>query len=787
MIKNYLNIALRVIKRNWSFTLINVGGIAIGLATYVLIMLWVNDELNYDKFNVNYSNLYRIVEDQYYGGNEIFPVAVTPVPLAQALKEQYPEVKKACRYTYRWYTVRQGDKVIDEPFSIVDPDFLDMYSVEIIKGNKQLALQNTHSVILTDELASKYFGSDDPIGKTINIDKKEFIVSAVMKKFPKNSHFEVNSLIPFLYLKNKEFGTDFLWGNNSYWTYVLLDPQTDLAGFNRKIKDVINVNTKGGVRTDIYAQPIGDIHLHCSGKFTAEIGTQGDIKYVNALRLIAIFILLIACINFMNLSTAQSAKRAKEVGMKKITGCGKGRLILQFLSESLILVIIADIIAMVIVESLLPGFNNLTEKHLDINYFSFEHLKSTLGIVLITGLIAGSYPAFFLSSFDPLKVLKGKFHTGKGAVMFRQILVTVQFSISIILIIGTLVVGRQLKYIQDKKLGYDQENLVYFYFNDDFRTHLEAFKDDLRSQAGVVSMSISDQVPTSIGHSSYGMKWEGKNTSEDFLIHHVKVDEDFQNTFKISMAEGRFFSKEMRNDSSSVILNETAARLINPKGAVTGMVIEFWGKRLNVVGVVKDFNFKSVHRKIEPLLMMLLPEDCTCAFVRIKADEREKALRHLENTYKKYASDQPYNVRFLDESLQNLYRSEKRISVIIKYFSVLAIFISCLGLFGLSLYTAELKTKEIGIRKTLGATTISLLALFLRQYFRWILAATLIAIPVSWYTMQMWLDNFAYRISLGPFECIVAAMSAFAIAMITVGYHAYKTANKDPVSSLRYE
>jgi ABC-type antimicrobial peptide transport system permease subunit len=661
-----------------------------------------------------------------------------------------------------------------------------MFSVEFIKGDKQSALSQNQSVILTEELASKYFGKDDPIGKILQIDGNEFMVTAIMKNFPKNSHLAVTSLIPFLYLKSKNYDYFESWGNNTYYTYVLLSPETNVESFNKKIKDLINKNNKG-INIEISAQHIGDIHLKCSGKYAAEVGNQGDIKYVNALRIIAIFILLIACINFMNLSTAQSAKRAKEVGIKKITGAGKIRLILQFLGESVFLVLIADIIAMVLVESVLSWFNNLTGKELVIHYFTFDHLKNTLGIVLITGLIAGSYPAFFLSSFNPLQVLKGKFRSSKSAVLFRQILVSLQFAISIILIIGTLTIVRQLKFIQNKKLGFDRENLVYFYYGNQIKNHMQSFKQELMAEPSILSVTCSNQSPANIGNSSYGFEWEGKSTDEQVLVHHVCVDEDFQKTFKLEMAEGEFYNASMVGDSSYVVINQTAARLITEKGPVVGKIVTFWGRRIKIIGVVKDFNFKSVHRKIEPLAMLLIPPETYCSFVRINSGAREKALKHIEATFKKYDPEQPFYSKFLDEDLDNLYSAEKRISVIITYFSILAIFISCLGLFGLSLFTIELKTKEIGVRKTLGATTFSITIMFLKQYYKWLMISVIVATPLAWYTMHLWLENFAYRITQKPYEFIIAAVISFLIASITVCSQAIRAASQNPVVSLRYE
>lgn len=785
MFQNYLLIALRVIRQNRTSTFINILGLAVGLATYTLIMLWVRDELNFDKFNVQYNNLYRVVENQYYAGGELFPVAVTPSPLAGRIKEEYPEITLASRLSEQYYTVRQDDKVFSEGFTLVDPDFLSMFSVELVKGDRSRALSDPQSIVLTEEMAAKYFGIQDPVGMTINIDRKGFVITGVMKKFPSNSHVDVKSLIPFQYLKTTGSNMED-WGNNSYWTYVLLKSETDLEAFNAKIKDLIKRHNKGAV-SDIYLQHIGEIHLYSAGKFTAEIGAQGDIRYVRALSLVAVFILFIACINFMNLSTAQSTRRAKEVGMRKVSGANRGKLILQFLGESVILVILAYIVAIVIIAALLPWFSNLTGKTLVMRYLTLEFAGNSLFIILLTGFIAGSYPAFFISAFNPLRVLKGSVRSGAGGAIFRRILVTSQFTISVVLIIVTLIVTRQLTYIQNKKIGYDRENLVYLYFGDEIRSHLQILKQELLSYPDIHSVTTTNQVPTYIGNSTSGWTWEGKGSTEEVLMHMVQVDIDYLETFKIQLAEGRFYSPEMMNDTAFVVINETASRIISPEGSSIGKFLSIGPYRLSIIGVVRDFHFKSVHRRIEPLILAFLPKDNNILFARLSLSNREKTLKYLAGTYQKYAGDQPYTIRFLDADFDNLYKAEKRMGTIFSYFAMLAILISCLGLFGLSLFTAEQKTKETGIRKAMGASLSSLVWMFLREYFRWVVIAILIATPVSWFAMRQWLGNFAYHVSIRPYEFILAALLAFLIAMFTVGFHALKSAGRNPAYSLKYE
>lgn len=784
MFRKYNRIIFRIIKRNWAFTFINVSGLAIGLAAFILIMLWVTDELNYDKFNTNFKNIYRIVENQHYAGGQIFPVAVTPGPLASKIKDEYPEIKKASRLTVNWYIVKYGEKKFYEEFTLVDPDFFDIFSVELIKGDKSNVISNPYSVILTEELANKYFGHENPMGKVININKGEFVVTGIMKNFPKNSHYQVKSIIPFLYLKT--IGSlDEKWFNNGYYTYIKIDPHTNVSNFNKKIKNFIDRHNKGG--PDVYAQPIGDIHLYCSGKFAAEIWAQGDIRYVKSLSLVAFFILFIACINFMNLSTAQSVKRAKEVGMLKVSGSSKTKLVLQFLVESVLLVLISYFIAIAIVENLLPIFNNLTGKEFIIHYFSIHILINSLVIIILTGLLAGCYPAFILSSFNPVKVLKGTFQSGKSAATFRKVLVTAQFAISIILIIGTLVIYRQLTYIQHKKLGYDHENIVYFYIGDNIKSHFQSFKQELLATTGIEGISATNQFLTNVQSSTDYWTWEGKNNTDKILIHNIAVDEDFQKTFKSEMAQGTFYSHDQFLDTSSIVINQTAARLINPKTQVVGKILTFGGDNYSIIGVMKDFHFMSVHNKIEPLILYYQPKNYI-TYVRIARGNYDQSLKNIKKIYNKFAPDQPSPyIWFLDEELNKLYASEKRMGDLFRYFTGLAILISCLGLFGLSLFTAEQKTKEIGIRKTFGESVLSINRLLLKQYFYWIAIATIFAVPITWYIMQMWLNNFSYRIELHPVDFIIAPVISLLVAIITVGYQSFKAATSNPAEALKYE
>lgn len=784
MIRNFLHITFRIFYRNKMFTLLNILGLATGLATFILIMLWVKDELSFDKFNPHYDNLYRIVENQYYQG-EIYPHPVTPAALAPNIREDYPEVLQSARFYSQRFVVGQGSDQHIETFTMADSSFLRMFHVEMIKGDPATALADLHSIIINEDFAKKYFSMEEPLGKMIDINHENFKVTGVMKNYPENSHLWVNSILPFQYLKNIGYDMED-WGLNSYCTYVLMDPKADIGTFNKKIRTYIKDHDQYAVAEEIYLLHVGRIHLYTTGIYSADLGKLGDIRYIWALTIIAIFILLIACINFMNLTTAQSSKRAKEVGMRKVTGAGKKHLIIQFLSESLGLVITAYIISLIIVETFLPWFNNLTGKKLDPHYLSPPFIIYSLFIILLTGFLAGSYPAFFMSSYQPLKVLRSMNKSRPHGEVLRKILVTLQFAISIAIIIGTLVILRQLTYMQNAKLGFDHDNIIGFFYGQDINAHRDAFKRTLTSNPDILSVTTSDQGLNSVYHCVPGWRWDGKEDTTDVLIHMINVDEDFLKTFKIELKEGQFYSPDMLYDTSYVVINETAARLLGDR-AVLGKNLYNGPYKLNIIGIVRDFHFKSLHHPIEPLVLAFLPGSSSIMFARISPSNVNKTVRYIEKTYNEYSSDVPFFYEFFNVEFDKMYRSEQRISSIFGYFSFLAILISCFGLFGLSLYTAEQKTKEIGIRKAMGASTGGVSWLLIGQYLQWIGIAIFIAAPVAWITLNRWLENFAYRIQLQLSDFLLAALISLIIAFITIVFQALKTAKKNPVISLRYE
>ncbi|MBN2347595.1 MAG: ABC transporter permease [Bacteroidales bacterium] len=785
MLKNYFKIALRNIKRFPVYSLLNITGLAIGMTCTFLILLWVLDEISYDKFHKNANELYRVLENQYYGGGEIFPVVVTPNPLAPALKEEFPEIIRSSRFTDNYWLVQKGDEFINEKFAAVDQDFLEMFTVQFLAGDITNALKEPHSVVITEDMAKKYFDEENPIGKTMKINKNFiFTVTGVIKEYPNNSHLQFNLLVPFKYLK--ETGTDLdNWGNNSIYTYVELQKDVDHKILNEKITGFIKKYNEGST-TEIFIQNIKKVHLHSSGKFTADIDGHGDIANVRIFGIVAIFILLIACINFMNLSTAQSARRAKEIGMRKVSGANKGKVIVQFFGESILIAFVAHVIAMIFVELLLPGFNNLSGKQLDVNYNSYKLYLGLISIIIFTGLLAGSYPALFLSSFKPLNVIKGVISRNPGNSSLRRILVILQFSLSIFLIICTLIISSQLNYIQNRKLGLNKENISYFRFGEDIRQKRTTVKDELVKNPNIISASVSNQIPTSILNSSDGLSWEGKSPDEDILFHMVSVDEDYANTFKLELHEGRFFSKDFPSDSLSVVINEKALDIMGIEDPI-GKTLSLWRYNLKLIGVVKNFHFKSIRTKIEPLIMFMNQDSYNIYFMRMNPDNIISTVEYIEKIFKKFDPASPFHINFLDKDYDNLYRSEKQMSKIFNYFSLLAIFISCLGLIGLSSFMVERRTKEIGIRKTNGARTIEIFTLLSKEFVLWVLISFLIAAPVAWYVMDKWLQGFAYHTNLNWWIFILAGLLCLIIAILTISWQSYWAARKNPVEALRYE
>jgi ABC-type antimicrobial peptide transport system permease subunit len=785
MFKFTFKFAIRHFLRDKFYTIINISGLSIGLACTLAILLWVQDEKSYDMFHDDINNLYRVVENQYYGGGDLFPVAVTPSPLAKNLKNEYPEITHATRFKTSYSTVEKEDQTFTENTAYVDPDFFKIFTVDFIHGSKENILNDLNSVVLTLEVAKKYFDGN-PVGKTLRINKdNEFIVTGVINKFPDNSHINFDLLLPAEQMKNLGFDLE-EWGNNWLYTYVKLHDDHDLNSINEKIINTIKDHNEGSV-TDIYLQPVKEIHLYSAGKYTADVGGHGDIRYVNIFIVIAIAVLLIACINFMNLTTAKSNNRAREIAFKKVIGSTKIQLIRQFLIESILLCFIAYVLAVVLVDFFLPVFNEISGKDLKIPYFSLDFIIFSISFILFVGLISGSYPSFYLSSLKGIEILKGLQLRGGGASLLRRGLVIVQFSLSLFLIIGFLIISKQLDYLKNKKLGLDKDNVVYVYLNGQMQQNSEVIKNDLLQNPNLLSASTSNQFPTYTANSSSGVEWEGKDPEEVILFHNLSVDPDYQRTFQLEMKEGRFFSDDIPSDTLAVVINEQTLSIMGLEEPI-GAEIKFFGFDVRIIGVLKDFHFKSLHNKIEPLILYQSPDQNYIMFLRINNLNIQESITYIENIYRKHSSDnRDFYYKFLNEDYESLYNAEQRTGKIFQFFAVLAIFISCLGLFALASFMAERRVKEIGIRKVNGAKTEDIIQLLTTDFTKLVVISFILSAPVAWYIMRIWLENFVYKTNITIWIFVIAGVIALFIALLTVGYQSVKAAIKNPVDALRYE
>ena len=781
MIKNYFMIALRNIRRHSTYSILNISGMAIGMACSILILLWVQDEWSYDRHFKNADNLYRILERISTGEGII--MAPTAEALPHVLKEEYPEVIRATRIgTPPGFTLQKGEKFIEEKVAMVDMDFLKMFDIKFVRGDINNALNEPRNIVITEEMAHKYFRGEDPLGKALTAigGQVVFKITGVVKSLPLNSHIRFDILLPADWngLPDDE------WNWRQY-NYIELKNGTDSKSVGDKIKDVLKKH-KQNSNSEIFLQNIKKIHLFSSGKYTYDISGHGDITYVRVLSLIAVFILLIACINFMNLSTAQSARRAREIGIRKVAGANKQKIILQFLSESLLIVLFAHVLAMILVELFLPGYNNLTGKQLHVNYQSVNLYIGLITIVLFCGLLAGSYPAFYLSSLKPLDTIKGLINKNPGNQQFRRVLVIFQFSLSVLLIVSTLIVRSQLQYIHNKSLGFNKDDIGYFmYPTAPWDRVLKTIKNELNKNSDILSITSGPISPFNIEGTMSGLNWTGKKEGEDVLFYGLDADVDFAKTFKLTLKAGRFFSSEFATDSSAIVINEEAERVLGFKNPIGQTITYAFGQKFNIIGVVKDFHFKSLHHKIGPLIIGIGASNVF--YIKMRHDNISSTIESIRKTYDSFKPVLPFNFHFLNEDFDNMYQTEQRINRIFSWFSFLAIIISCLGLIGLSSFMTEQRTKEIGIRKINGASSLEIFSMLSGEYIVWVLISIIIACPVAWYAMHKWLENFAYRIDISWLEFVLAGISALLIALLTVSWQSFRAAGKNPVEALRYE
>ncbi len=807
MLKNYLFVALRNLRKYKSFSLINIFGLAIGVACCIAIFLFIRNELSYDRFNKRADQIYRIHFHAFFNGKDV-NLAVSSAPLEPALLRDFPEVISATRIAKLGFPVlRYKDKAFsEERFLWADSTFFNVFTVHFLEGNPNTALTQPNTVVITKAMAEKYFGSKDAMGKTLNMDRKnDYVITGVVDGFPDNSHFQFDFLGSLTTLPDSRNQT---WLSNNYYTYALLSKGTNPSEFEKKmnadLRGYIGNQIKSatgltfdqfesrGNKVGFYLQPLTSIHLYSHLDY--ELEPNSDIMYVYVFSAIAVIILLVACINFMNLSTARSERRSKEVGIRKTLGSNRSSLIMQFISESTIISLISVFLAVVMVELLLPLFNDISGKHLKLGVL--DNLYSIPLLILfsiVVGIIAGSYPAFYLSSFLPAHVLKTESKRGNRKSVLRSVLVITQFTVSIILFISTFVIYSQLKYIQNKNLGFDKEQVVIINRTDDIGAQIESFKHELLSNPAVVSVSNSTDIPgNQNGDNVFKPEEASVNDAQD--IRTISTDFNFTKTYQIKMEQGRFFSKEHPSDSSAVVLNEAAVRAFQLKNPVGKIIINMPGlnstvQKYEIIGVTDDFNYQSLREKVRPLIIQLFHNGGFGRFVavRIAPGNDQETIQFLENTWKKYAGNEAFDYNFLNQNLQHLYRADIRTSRIAAVFSILAIFIACLGLLGLAAFITEQRTKEIGIRKVLGASVPEVIILLSRQFIKWVLIANVIAWPLAYFIMNKWLQNFAYKTTLTLWIFIFSGAAALVISLLTVSSNAIKAATANPVKSLRYE
>ncbi|MFC1898096.1 ABC transporter permease [Candidatus Cloacimonadota bacterium] len=783
MIKNYFKIAIRNLFRQKVFSAINIIGLAIGLACGILLSLWISDEISFDKFHENGKNIYRVLENQSYSSQNM-QVAVTPAPMAEAMKDDFPEIELATRYNTGFVqTIEVGEKKFEERTgAFADADFFQMFSFPIIKGS-QNPLSDKNSIVLTETIAAKLFGDEEAVGQTVSIYDLNLQVTAVIEDVPRNSHISFGYILPFQILIDRNPDLD-NWGSNSIYTYVQLIDGTSCEEMTEKVKMYLKEKNEGS-SSELYLQPITKTYLHSVG-LVADYGGLGDYKYIILFSIIAIFIIIISSVNFISLSTARYTKRAKEVGLRKVVGSQRSQLIWQFLGESMLLLLISLGVALVLVEFCLPAFNNISAKQLSLLYLlNPEMLAGLVAFVIILGFLTGIYPAFMLSSFKPITALKGSQITNSKGVVFRKVMVVTQWALSIILIISTLMISKQLQFMKNKKLGFEKEQIVYTSIRG--FGELDALKEELLKNPGVESVSATSTLPNRIMSSTSGSVWEGKNDEESFLVHFNIVDYDFIETFKIEIAEGRSFSQEFSDDTNfGFLLNEEAIRQMGIQDPV-GKEYSIWGMEGQIVGVMNDFHFKSLHNPIEPMLFMIIKDYVDYLVVRIDASDQENTITYLEETMAKFNPEKKYEFRFFDERYDAMYHSEQEMEMILKIFTVLAIFIACLGLFGLSTFMTQQRTKEIGIRKVLGANVPNIVIILSKEFTKWVIIANLIACPVAYFILNSLLQNFAYRVDIGYQVFGITIILSILIAIFTVSFQTIKAANSNPVKALKYE
>ncbi len=801
MLKNYLVTAWRNIRKSKAYSALNVLGLAVGMAVFVLIMLFVRTEFSYDRYHENARNVYRVVQEQpgnFYLGSNVF--AVTPGPLAAAMVREFPEVLTATRID-DWSNVlaRAGEKTfLEKKVYWSDPQTFDIFSFPIVRGDGASALEDPSSILLSESAAARFFGDADPLGRTVVLQAfemdSEFKVAGVFRDIPINSQFVMDIVAPFETMGKIQKVDLTRWGSNSYYTYVLLNDGADPRALEAKLIPFIEKHEaeRGwkheGQHSRYFLQALTSIHLHSRVNF--DMALTGDIRFVLLFASIAVLVLVIACVNYMNLATARSLKRAREVGLRKVVGAARGQLVRQFLGDSMVLTFLALLLAVVIVLAALPAFRTFVERDIAFNPFRDAALMPALLLLAAAvGAVAGSYPAFFVSAFRPVAALKGTGASRAKGRGLRNALIVFQFAASIALIICTVGVRSQLGFIRNTDMGFDRDQILVLTPRGGVRTGLDAFKTELRSNSAVVSVASSSCLPNNVT-SSTNANWPGRPKGTDIPIYVMEADYQIAELYGLELALGRSFSRDHPSDANGAFLiNESALRAIgwdDPLGRDFGRTHE--GEAMGkIVGVLKDFHMHSLHLPIMPLYVFLNPERTTRISIKIRGGNIPATLAFVRKTWERFAPEYPFEFSFFDEIFDRAYRVERRLGTMFSAFAGLAVLIACLGLLGLASFTAEQKTKEIGIRKVLGASSSGIIVLLSREFMKWVVAANLVAWPIGYFAMRTWLQNFAYRTSLTVPMFLGAAAAAFAIAAGVISLQTHRAATVNPATSMRYE